>query len=123
MRHATAYGLSKSTGVNVRSIQRWINGEQDLALASADRLAAALGLRLVDSGRRGQKPPLAAVPSLDLPPPELPAEAVVDLRHRGDPTIAAGAHVLESWLSSGSAAVPNDYEECRALAHVPEAFR
>jgi transcriptional regulator with XRE-family HTH domain len=62
-RRLTAYALGKSTGLDARAIGRWLNGEKDLALSSADRLAAALGVRLTGAGdrRRGRElPELAA---------------------------------------------------------------
>src|SRR4051812_32331340 len=43
----TAYSLGKSAGVDAGMIQRFLNGERGLNLAAVDRLAAALGLRLV----------------------------------------------------------------------------
>ena len=43
----TSYKLAKTTGVAEAVIGRFLRGERDLRLATVDRLAAALGLRLV----------------------------------------------------------------------------
>jgi transcriptional regulator with XRE-family HTH domain len=45
-RGLTAYRVSKMSGVTIDSIQRFLNGERGLSLASADKLAHALGLEL-----------------------------------------------------------------------------
>jgi transcriptional regulator with XRE-family HTH domain len=45
-RGLTAYALAKLSGVNTGVIQRFINEERDIRLASVDKLATALGLRL-----------------------------------------------------------------------------
>lgn len=41
----TAYALAKAAGVHPQLIGRWLKGERDLTLTSADKLAAALGIR------------------------------------------------------------------------------
>jgi transcriptional regulator with XRE-family HTH domain len=66
-RRLTAYALEKATGLDRRSISRWLNGEKDLWLSSADRLAAALGVRLTGAGdrRRGRDLPDLAPELLD----------------------------------------------------------
>jgi hypothetical protein len=51
-RGVTAYRLSKAAGINNRNIRRWLFGESDLMLASVDRLAVTLGLRLVEGPPR-----------------------------------------------------------------------
>lgn len=43
-RNLTAYALGKMTGVSAVTIQRFLTGERGLALATADKLARALGL-------------------------------------------------------------------------------
>jgi len=56
-RGLTAYGLGKKAGVDPGVIQRFLNRERDVRLETVDRLAAALGLRLVEVARRGKGRP------------------------------------------------------------------
>jgi hypothetical protein len=46
-RELTAYRLAQMTGASIDSIQRWLNGEQGLRLATAERLMVALDLVVV----------------------------------------------------------------------------
>lgn len=43
----TVYRVSQLSGVNTAPIARFLSGERDLRLETVDRLARALGLRLV----------------------------------------------------------------------------
>lgn len=43
----TRYQLSQMTGINQSALGRFLHGERDLQLATADLLAEALGLELV----------------------------------------------------------------------------
>lgn len=43
----SAYGVAKDSGVTQDSVRRFMIGETDLKLSSADKIATALGLRLV----------------------------------------------------------------------------
>jgi len=45
-RRLTAYAAAKSSGVSVDAVQRFLNGERGLNLATVDKLAAALQLTL-----------------------------------------------------------------------------
>jgi plasmid maintenance system antidote protein VapI len=45
-RGLTAYGAAKQSGVSVDAIQRFLNDERGLTLATVDKLADALGLSL-----------------------------------------------------------------------------
>lgn len=47
-RGITAYALGQDAGVDPTVIGRFLAGERDLRLATADKLAQALGLRLVE---------------------------------------------------------------------------
>ena len=47
-RGLTAYALGKQAEVDATVIGRFLSGERDLRMATADRIAAALGLRLVE---------------------------------------------------------------------------
>src|SRR5438270_13874228 len=58
-RGLTAYRLGRETGIDPGLIQRFINGERDIRMKTADALAEALGLRLAD-GPRGRGRPLKA---------------------------------------------------------------
>jgi len=51
-RGITAYALGKEAGVDATVVGRFLSGERDLRLATADRIAAALGLRLVEVAAR-----------------------------------------------------------------------
>jgi hypothetical protein len=46
-RALTAYRLAQMTGSSIDSIQRWLNREQGLNLATVERFAVALNLVLV----------------------------------------------------------------------------
>jgi transcriptional regulator with XRE-family HTH domain len=58
-RGLTAYRLGRETGIDPGLIQRFINGERDIRMKTADALADALSLRLVE-GARGRGRPLKA---------------------------------------------------------------
>jgi DNA-binding phage protein len=45
----TAYQLAKEAGVSQIMVSRFLSGKRDIRLATADRLAHALGLKLVAS--------------------------------------------------------------------------
>jgi hypothetical protein len=46
-------------------VARFVSGERDLRLGTVDRIAAALGLRLVEVGRAKARASRVAVPSVD----------------------------------------------------------
>jgi hypothetical protein len=48
----TAYALGRKAGVDPGVVQRFITGERDIRMETADRLCEALGLRLVEDARR-----------------------------------------------------------------------
>lgn len=48
----TAYELAALSGVDKAAIARFLKGRRGLTLDSAGRLALAMGLRLVEVGRR-----------------------------------------------------------------------
>ena len=50
-RGLTAYALGKESGVDATVVGRFMSGERDLRLATADKIAAALGLRLIELAR------------------------------------------------------------------------
>jgi transcriptional regulator with XRE-family HTH domain len=45
--HKTSYQLAKEAGVSQIMVSRFLSGERDIRLATADRLAHVLGLKLV----------------------------------------------------------------------------
>ncbi len=52
-RGVSAYALDKAADLDPGVVARFLDGRRGLTLASADRLAAALGIRLVEApGRR-----------------------------------------------------------------------
>ena len=50
-RGLTPYAVAKLSDIDPGMVARFVSGERDLRLASVDRIAAALGLRLVEVGR------------------------------------------------------------------------
>ena len=54
-RGLTAYVAGKQSGVDPGVVQRFLSGSRDIRLATADRLAESLGLRLVEVGRPGPR--------------------------------------------------------------------
>src|SRR3954447_8621695 len=74
-RGMTAYGLARDADLDPGIVQRFLTGRRDIRLETADRLVAALGLKLVESGAKGRgktRPsdtPAAAAP---VRPPEAP---------------------------------------------------
>lgn len=52
----TAYRAAKDSGVDVTIVQRFLNGERDLRLATAARLCEALGLELRPIDKPTTKP-------------------------------------------------------------------
>jgi transcriptional regulator with XRE-family HTH domain len=55
-RGLTAYAVAKQAGVDPGVVARFMNGERDLRLTTADEIAVALGLQLCEgrqSGGRG----------------------------------------------------------------------
>lgn len=53
-RGLTAYALGQQSGVDPGVVQRFLKGERDIRLETADRLAWSLGLRLVEVARKGR---------------------------------------------------------------------
>jgi hypothetical protein len=47
-------------------VARFVSGERDIRLATLDRIAAALGLRLVEVGRSKARVPRPAAPPTDM---------------------------------------------------------
>lgn len=56
-RGLTAYGAAKRAGVSVDAVQRFLNAERGLSLATVDKLAAALELTLCPDGAQPGPPP------------------------------------------------------------------
>lgn len=52
-RKLTGYRLEKLTGINSRSIERYLGGEMDLASVRLDKLCKVLGLRLTRTRKGG----------------------------------------------------------------------
>jgi transcriptional regulator with XRE-family HTH domain len=50
-RGLTPYGVAKLADIDPVQVTIVVSGERDLRLATVDRIAAALGLRLVEVGR------------------------------------------------------------------------
>jgi transcriptional regulator with XRE-family HTH domain len=57
-RGLTPYAIAREAGIDPRMLSRFLNGERDIRLATADAIARALGLRLVETARgRGRGKP------------------------------------------------------------------
>jgi Helix-turn-helix len=50
----TSYALGRDAGVAPAVISRFLAGDRGLTMATADRVAEALGLRLVEVGSKGR---------------------------------------------------------------------
>jgi len=48
----SAYAVARRADVDPRAVQRWLAGERDITLETADRIGRALGVRLVEGTRR-----------------------------------------------------------------------
>jgi transcriptional regulator with XRE-family HTH domain len=76
-RGLSAYAVGQLAGVDPGVVQRFVTGRRDVLMGTADRIAAALGLRLVEVARKGRPPGRAATsattvsvePPADGPPP------------------------------------------------------
>jgi transcriptional regulator with XRE-family HTH domain len=62
-RGLSAYAAARLAGVDPGVVSRFMTGERDIRLETDGRLAAALGLRLVEVGRRGRPARLARATS------------------------------------------------------------
>jgi transcriptional regulator with XRE-family HTH domain len=56
-RGLTSYALGRAAGVAPAVISRFVSGDRGLTMATADRVAEALGLRLVEVGSKGRVRP------------------------------------------------------------------
>ena len=56
-RGLTAYGVGQLAGVDPGVVKRWLSGERDIRMTTADRIGTALGLRLVEVARRKASTP------------------------------------------------------------------
>jgi transcriptional regulator with XRE-family HTH domain len=54
-RGLTAYAAARAAGIDPGVVQRFLTGERDIRLGTADRLAASLGVRLVEVARKATK--------------------------------------------------------------------
>jgi len=54
----TAYAVAKRSGVAIQMITRWLAGERDITLTTADRIAAGLGIDPRKNSRK--KSPIAS---------------------------------------------------------------
>jgi transcriptional regulator with XRE-family HTH domain len=77
-RGLTAYAVGRSAGVDPGVVQRFLSGERDIRLETADRIGAALGLRLVELGRKVRgRPARGEDPA---PEPETASGRVIDVQ-------------------------------------------
>lgn len=66
-RGLSAYAVGQLAGVDPGVVSRFLTGKRDLLLGTADRIALALGVRLVEVARKGRPPgrvPSAAASSV-----------------------------------------------------------
>lgn len=59
-RGLSASGVAYEAGLNPAVVSRWLAGTRDLRLASADKIAAALGLKLTEAAARRRGRPRRA---------------------------------------------------------------
>lgn len=75
-RGLSAYALGKLAEVDPGVVSRFLTGERDIRMETADRLAVALGLRLVELGGRvkgrGTAVGRTVAPSAGVVPPAVP---------------------------------------------------
>lgn len=71
-RDMTPYAVGTASGVDPGILSRFLRGERGMQIDTLDRVAGALGLRLVEVAKRG-RPPGRASRSVE-PPAELGAE-------------------------------------------------
>jgi hypothetical protein len=75
-RGLSAYALGKLAEVDPGVVSRFLTGERDIRMETADRLAVALGLRLVEVGTRskgrGSAIGRTVAPSAGVEPPAVP---------------------------------------------------
>jgi len=76
-RGLSAYAAGKLAGVDPGVVQRFLTGERDIRMGTADRLGLALGVRLVEVARKGGAP-------APRPAPSRPAPARVEDAPEGD---------------------------------------
>jgi hypothetical protein len=73
-RRLSATALGRDAGVDVTQLGKFLRGSKTITLDTADRLSAALGLRLTEAAARRQpaapKPPAPGVPECVAPVPE-----------------------------------------------------
>src|SRR5215210_3041439 len=64
----TAYAVGRRAGVDPGVVQRFVTGERDIRMGTADKLCEVLGLRLVEDGRRKKgRPARPSVAMAELP--------------------------------------------------------
>src|SRR3954454_14327402 len=81
-RGLTAYGLARDADLDPGVVQRFVTGRRDIRLETADRLVAALGLKLLESGSKGRgktRPTDTPADSARVRPPEAPDREFEDL--------------------------------------------
>ncbi len=69
-RGLTAYGAARLAGVDPGVVSRFLTGERDIRLGTADRLASAMGLRLVELARKGRARPSKPAAGVSAPDPD-----------------------------------------------------
>lgn len=85
-RGLSAYRVGQASGVSPRNVSRFLKGESDLSLASADRICVALGLKVVESTRRTSAP---------RPAPARPAAAPLPLPSVQDPEQTSESELIQ----------------------------
>jgi transcriptional regulator with XRE-family HTH domain len=75
-RRLSPYAVALASDVAPSVMTRFVNGQRSLSLDTLDKVADALGLRLVEVGRRGklQGRPAPATPALPAGPTEPPPD-------------------------------------------------
>jgi transcriptional regulator with XRE-family HTH domain len=81
-RGLTASALARAAGVDPGVIKRYLDGRRGLTLATADKLSAALNLRLVDLDMAGRIDREEVTPRRPSPRPRRPRQSAGSRRDR-----------------------------------------
>ena len=109
-RQLTAYAVGKLADVDPGVVSRFLTGERDIRMETADRLGAALGLRLTEVGRVRGRAPLPRQAGRVAPTPRVIQPASDDLE------LVADQPEIESGDANDSASADDDqvteYDAC-----------
>jgi transcriptional regulator with XRE-family HTH domain len=100
--------LARAAGVHPATVTRFLAGASGLTLDSFDAIAAALGLRLVETGRRLGRRPVPVPPPARPAPPEADRAATSTVLVRAGDQPPAGEGVDPLPLAAEPSAAPSN---------------